>query len=82
MTVDDRTLHLPANRGMVETNDAGLAREVDTRYGVKGEARPGDVVVVEREDRGHDGIHHYTFSMPEMPWKKKKEEQDGNRDQP
>lgn len=52
--------------GAFKTSDAGLAREIDTKWGLEGGT--GEVVVVEKEDRPEMG-HRYMFTMPEMPWK-------------
>lgn len=56
--------------------DAGLAREIEARYGEKGEVLPGDVVVAPL-NRAPDPIHRRTFTVPDLPWLHKKEGQDG-----
>lgn len=53
----------------MEIVDPGVAHEIEDRYGVKG---TGDVVVVPHYVDREPG-HHYTFSVPELPWKRKKE---------
>lgn len=70
VTVDDKTMTLPENRGMVDIGDSGLAAEIDTRYGKTGEVMPGDVVVVPYEAR--EPGHRNFFAVPELPWKKEK----------
>jgi len=56
------------------TSDAGLAKEIETRYDIKGEVFPGDVIVAPL-NRAPDPLHPRTFSVPEMPWKKKEREE-------
>lgn len=73
VTIDGRSMDIPANRGAFEVSDPGLAREVDARFGVKGEVTPGDVVVVPINE-APDPIHRRTFTVPELPWKKRGQE--------
>lgn len=54
-------------------NDAGLAREIEARYGMKGEALPGEVVIAPL-NRAPDPLHKRTFTVPDMPWLHKKED--------
>jgi hypothetical protein len=50
-------------------NDAGAAKEIDQEFGA-GKGGTGDVVVVEKEFR--EPGHTYRFVVPELPWKKAK----------
>lgn len=48
--------------------DAGVAREIESAFGPKGNEHPGQVVVVPMDFPGQ-----YTgklFSVPELPWKR------------
>ena len=54
--------------GAFQTKDAGLAREIDQKWGPDGRGT-GEVVVVETDSRPEAG-HRYTFAMPAMPWHK------------
>lgn len=56
--------------------DAGLAREIEARYGEKGEVLPGDVVVAPL-NREPDKLHKRTFTVPDLPWLHKREDTDG-----
>jgi len=76
--VDGKTMAFGPKYGAFEVRDAGLAREIETSYGPKGRDHPGQVVVVPCNNvRGHEyGAtfnHHYTFTVPDLPWKKSKE---------
>lgn len=73
--IDNHTIELNGHGNYIK--DDGLAREIDARYGKHGGVSPKDFVVVKTPVRT-PGSHNYFFgSMPEMPWKKKKEEQEG-----
>lgn len=47
--------------------DAGLAKEMEARYGMKGEVLPGEVVIAPL-NRAPDPLHRRTFTVPDMPW--------------
>lgn len=53
--------------------DPALARDIDQKYGF-GKRGSRDVVVchVDNEDPVRESGHRYSFSMPEMPWKRKR----------
>lgn len=69
---DGRTVPL-AKRGPTEIRDAGLARAIDAAHGHK--RGNGDVLVIPVDnnhlyDEGLGRIHHYTHTVPELPWQK------------
>lgn len=49
-----------------EVNDSGLAREIEAQHGPKA---TGDVVVMPHVIQREPG-HRYTFTVPELPWKR------------
>ena len=61
--------------GAAEVVDRGLAEEINARYGPHGEERPGEVVVVPMHGAGREVGHRYSFLVPELPWKKKPQEE-------
>lgn len=56
---------LGGKRGVTTIADAGLAKEIDARYGDNGS---GDVIVIEVDDRDRtrEPGHTYTFSVPDL----------------
>jgi len=62
--VDQHNIPIGANGSMV-IKDAGLAAEVETRFGRHGELRTDVVTVPLRKPHG------MMFTVPELPWKKK-----------
>jgi hypothetical protein len=56
--------------GRAVFHDEGVAREIEARFGKKSAGGTGEVVVVETQDPVEQG-HNYTFTVGEMPWKKK-----------
>lgn len=50
-------------------SDMGLAREIEAEHGAR---ETGEVVVIRQPVR--EPGHRYTFSVPELPWKKGKKE--------
>mgnify|MGYP005828116105 CR=1 FL=1 len=56
-------------------NDMGLAREIEAEHGAR---ETGEVVVI-RQPKLEAG-HHYTFQVPELPWKRKERENHGTTD--
>jgi len=57
--------------GIAETFDAGLARDIEAKHGWK---RTGDVVIneIDYEDPSRERGHVYTFTVPDLPWKRKR----------
>lgn len=73
--IDNHTIELNGHGNFIK--DDGLAREIDARYGKNGGVTPKDYVVVKTPVK-KPGVHNYFFGqMPEMPWKRKKEEDKG-----
>ena len=61
--------------GTAETFDAGLARDIEQKYGYHRRAQHrGSVVVneIDYEDPTREHGHTYTFTVPELPWKRKR----------
>lgn len=52
-------------------HDDGIAQEINERFGTKSKGGTGEVVVVSTQDPVEQG-HTYTFTVGDMPWKKKK----------
>lgn len=74
LRVGGRRLKLDRN-GVAYTYDAGLAREVEQKYGNWRRAAHRNTVVVNEvdyEDPTRERGHVYTFTIPELPWKKKR----------
>lgn len=73
LEVGGRHLRLKRN-GTAETFDPGLARDIEQKYGNhRRAAHRGDVVVneIDYEDPTRERGHTYTFTVPELPWKRK-----------
>ncbi len=75
-TSKKRTLNLgdhqvQLGRNGASLSDGGQAAEIEQHYGEHGS---GDVVVVPHYVDREPG-HHYTFTVPELPWKKNKDGQ-------
>ena len=60
--------------GRMVVHDDGKANEINERFGTKSKGGTGEVTVVTVDETPEPG-HNFTFSMPEMPWKKEKEEE-------
>jgi len=73
---DGRELLWSKKSGSFDTFDPALAKDIEQKFGPKGEVVPNEVVVVNNDgSHGYDPGHNYFFgSMPEMPWKKKERE--------
>jgi hypothetical protein len=56
----------PANSGLITTEDHAAAREVKDRYG-------SDVVVIEGAEDPPKPGERRLWTVPELPWKRKKE---------
>jgi hypothetical protein len=69
--IGDKQMTFGGKTNAFEVNDAGLAREIEARHGAK---VSGDVVVVPHKVEREPG-HRYTFTVPEMPWKRKDKSQ-------
>lgn len=65
--VDGKEMDFGAKTNAFEVRDPGLAAEIEARYGPKA---TGDVVVARHPVNREPG-HRYTFTVPEMPWKRK-----------
>lgn len=67
--------HLDFNQQSVafDVKDTGLVREIDARYGPKGQLMPGQVTIgpLHTEAEKH---HPRTFAVPRLPWKNYDEE--------
>lgn len=66
---------LPFDReGRFMTKDPGLAQELKDRY------QHGEITVSRGVDKSdpHERGHKYIFTVPEMPWKKKKKKRNGD----
>jgi hypothetical protein len=68
--VDGKELAFGERTNSFEVTDPGLAAEINDRYGPKA---TGDVVVAPHSVS--DPGHRYTFTVPEMPWKRKKQDE-------
>lgn len=75
--VDDHKMQFSKKNGMFMTKDPGLAKEIEARYGRKGEETPGLSVTVPIHNAGREAGHRYSFSVPELPWKKQEGENNG-----
>jgi hypothetical protein len=67
VSVAGRTLRFGEKTNAFQVTDAGLAREIEAAKGTKW---TGDVVVIPVDSNPEPG-HPRTFTVPEMPWKKK-----------
>lgn len=70
---------VPLRRHGTLVTDGALARDIEQTYGQDKRAPwRDDVMVVPVDDRNpqHERGHRYSFTVPEMPWKKKAN--DGN----
>jgi hypothetical protein len=80
ISLDGKKMAFGDRAGAFEVSDPGLAREIDAAYGPKGRDMPGQVVVCPLNGtRGREAGHRYTFSVPELPWKKKSPVESGNQ---
>jgi hypothetical protein len=70
--VDDHEMSVPKKFGAFTVVDEGMAHEIDARYGVKGQEMAGQVVVCP-VNTNPDPIHPRTFTVPELPWKRGKD---------
>lgn len=77
VNIDGNEMKFSKKNGSFMTKDPGLAREIEARYGKKGEVVPQETVTVPIYNAGREDGHHYTFTVPEMPWKKDKEKDNG-----
>lgn len=64
--IDDKAMHFGRKSNAFKLNDMGLAKEIEAQHGAKGQ----DVVVLRQPKR--EAGHRYTFTVPELPWKKVK----------
>ena len=74
LEVGGRRIRL-SRRGIAATFDAGLARDIEQKYGnAKRASNRGEVVVneIDYEDPTRERGHVYTFVVPALPWKKKR----------
>lgn len=71
VSVDGKDLLFGTKQNAMTVVDAGMAAEIDARYGRHGSEKPGEVVVVPVECMPEQG-HKRTFTVPELPWKKEK----------
>lgn len=67
-----RFLQFGKKTNAFEVNDPGLAREIE-------QANPHDVIVTPHHYNSEPG-HRYFFTVPEMPWKRKKDENENKPD--
>lgn len=63
--IDDRVLNFGDKSGGLVVRDPGLAAEIEAKY-----ETTRDAVVIRQPDR--EAGHRYTFTVPEMPWKRGK----------
>jgi len=70
VNVDGKEMPFSQKNGMFMTKDPGLAREIEARYGRKGEVLPAETVTVPIYNAGREPGHRYSFTVPELPWKK------------
>lgn len=66
--VDNHDVAISKKSGSATITDAGLAREIDSRFGRDGEVVKGEVVVVPV----HSSDRKLSFTVPALPWKDKK----------
>jgi hypothetical protein len=72
LEVDGKTMRFPRVRGsMMRVKDRGLAMAIRDQYGSG--RRPKVTVTKVNYPDVHDRGHRYFFSMPEMPWKRSKD---------
>lgn len=71
VNIDGKDMGFSKKNGMFMTDDPGLAREIEARYGRKGEQSPGETVTVPIVNAGREEGHRYSFTVPALPWKKK-----------
>lgn len=67
--VDGRHLDFNQQKVAFDVKDPGLVREIEARYGPKGQLMPGQVTIgpLHTEPEKH---HPRTFAVPRLPWKK------------
>ena len=71
INIDGRVIDMTKQRTVVV--DPGLAKEIDARYGKKGQVIPKTIAVGMSEDHP-DKIHPRSFLVPDLPWKHKETE--------
>lgn len=73
INIDGHVIPLDNKHHQNFLSDKGLAREIDARYGKNGEVSPKDFIVIPEVPRVTGIGHKYTFSVPELPWKRSKD---------
>lgn len=72
LEVDGKTMRFPRVKGsMMRVKDRGLAMAIRDQYGSG--RRPKVTVTKVNYPDVHDRGHKYFFSVPEMPWKRSKD---------
>jgi hypothetical protein len=75
LNVDGHEIAISDKHNHAFIQDAGLAKELSARHGAGKEGEISKDVVVSPVNLVTETHHNYFFgSMPEMPWKKKKEQ--------
>ena len=69
ITVDGKPMQFGKKTNAFEVNDPGVAHEIEAEHGIKA---TGEVVVVPHFTDSEPG-HHYSFLVPDLPWKRKQE---------
>lgn len=77
INIDGREINISDKHNHAFIKDDGLAKELSARYGAGKEGELGKDVVVSPVNLVTETHHNYFFGqLPEMPWKKKKENED------
>lgn len=84
VSVGDKRVKFDRN-GSVMVHDAGLARDIRALHDYAHGEESSSVVVCEVDDERpshladvghpHHRTHHYTFTVPDLPWKRRKTRQ-------
>jgi hypothetical protein len=66
--IDGKHLDFNQQKVAFDVKDVGLVREIEARYGPKGQLMPGQVAIgpLHTAPEQH---HARTFSVPRLPWK-------------
>ncbi len=76
LPLDDKRLKFQKKTGTCYTHDEGLAREIDQRFGQRGQEEFARAFVNEvpqsmtKVNEGTRHNHNYFFAVPDLPWKR------------
>ena len=71
IVIDGKQIDLSQKTGACDLVDGGVAKEIEARYGRRGEVRPGQFITVPIHNAGMVPGQKRSFSVPALPWKDK-----------